>query len=225
MVVYSYPPENGAGAERAVSFISQLHSFGWEPLVMTHAVNAQSGTDPDGQVPEGIDVIRTSFWNSGTLPRFIRNFTGFFSTLLVPDKERLWEIFSVRKAARLAKYEGVDLVYTVSPPSSAHLIGLRLKKKFPGIPWVADLCNAVPDSQITLKERYERKLTGRILNGADCVLTGDRSILNDLQTKWPGPGSGETVSYIPDGGVQELSEQFEKACRMIAARKIKKINE
>ena len=225
MVVYSYPPVKNAGSERAVSFVSQLHSCGWEPLVMTHKTHGQSETEPGAQVPEGIDVIRSSPWNSKNLPRFIQNFAGFLSTLLIPDRERLWEIFSVRKAARLAKYTGVDLVYTVSPPSSAHLMGLKLKKKFPGIPWVADLCGAVTDSQATLKERYERKLTGRILNEADCVITGDNRIFGELKAKWTGRKSVETFFFIPDGGVQELSEQFEKACRMIAASKIKKNND
>ncbi len=225
MVVYSYPPVINAGSERAVSFINQLHSCGWDPLVLTHTVYAQSASDNGRQVPEGIDVIRSSSWDSMNLPNIIRKFANFLSAILVPDRERLWEVFSVGKAARLAKYEGVDLVFTVSPPSSAHLIGLRLKKKFPGIPWVADICNTFPDSQETLKERYERKLTGRILNEADCIITGDKIIYDDLQAKRSDQISEETVSFIPDGSVQELSEQFEKACRMIAARKIKKNNE
>lgn len=225
MIVYSYPPVKNAGSERAVSFVTQLHSCGWEPLVLTHLVHFQSAPDNDGQVPEGIDVIRSSSWNSKNLPGFIRNFADFLSTLLVPDRERLWEVFSIRKASRLAKYEGVDLVYTVSPPSSAHLIGLRLKKKYSGIPWVADICNPSPDSQATLRERYERKLAGRILNEADCIITGNKTIYDDLQAKLPEQISEETVTFIPDGSVQELSEQFEKACRMIAARKIVKNNE
>jgi hypothetical protein len=225
MVVYSYPPVRNAGSERAVSFINQLHSCGWEPLVLTHSVRSQSAPDNDGQVPEGIDVIRSSSWNSKNLPGFMWNFANFLSALLVPDRERLWEVFSVRKAARLAKYEGVDLVYTVSPPSSAHLVGLRLKKRYPGIPWVADICKPSPGSQATLRERYERKLSGRILNEADCIITGNRMIYDDLQAKRPDQTSGETVAFIPDGSVQELSEQFEKACRLIAARKIGKNNE
>jgi len=225
MVVYSYPPVINAGSERAVSFINQLHSCGWEPLVLTHTVHTQSASDNGGQVPEGIDVIRSSSWNSKNLPNFIRNSADVLSALLVPDRERLWEVFSVRKAARLAKHGGVDLVYTISPPSSAHLIGLRLKKKFPGIPWVADICNTFPDSQVTLKERYERKLTGRILNEADCIITGSKMIYDELQAKWPMQITEETVSFIPDGSVQELSEQFEKACRTIAARKIGKNSE
>ncbi len=225
MVVYSYPPVRNAGSERAVSFINQLHSCGWEPLVLTHSVRSQSAPDNDGQIPEGIDVIRSSSWNSKNLPGYIRNFANFLSALLVPDSERLWEVFSVRKAARLAKFEGVDLVYTVSPPSSAHLIGLRLKKRYPGIPWVADICSPSPGSPVTLRERYERKLAGRILNEADCIITGNRVIYEELQAKRPDQTSGETVTFIPDGSVQKLSEQFEKACRLIAARKIGKNNE
>lgn len=234
MIVYSFPPLDNPGAERAVSFVKLLHNYGWEPLVLTREVNI--GISHGSEVKsilEGVDIVRTNPWEPDSLPRFIRAAARFASALLIPDKERLWELFSAGKAARMAKYEGIDLVYTVSPPTSAHLIGLRLKKKHPGIPWVADLCATRTSSSISpvkpassvlfspsVKERYEKKLLGRIADRADCIVTGDETVLEFFKASQSDINHEGTACLVPDGHVQELSELFEKACRAIAARKL-----
>lgn len=219
MIVYSFPPLNNPGADRAVSFVRLLHNYGWEPLVLTQEIGASTSPMLEVPVPEGIDIVRTSPWESYSLPGFIRVAAGFFTSLLIPDKERRWELFSAQKAARIAKNEGIDLVYTVSPPSSAHLIGLRLKKKHPGVPWVADLCAARGANRIN-PAHYEKKLLSRIVDRADCIITGDEAVLEYLLENQTEVSRKSTACLVPDGHVQELSEHFEKACRAIAARKL-----
>lgn len=235
MIVYSFPPLSNPGAERAVSFVKQLHNYGWQPLVLTR--EAIIGTSQDSKVApalEGVNIVRTNPWEPESLPRLIQAAAKLAASLLLPDKERLWELFSAGKAARMAKNEGIDLIYTVSPPTSAHLIGLRLKKKHPGVPWVADLCSAHASSCInpvkpassahfspTVKERYEKKLLGRIADRADCIVTGDETVLEFIKANQSDTNHESTAYLVPDGHVQELSELFEKACRSIAARKLK----
>lgn len=225
IIAYSFPPVENAESARSAIFVSQLHKYGWEPLVLTRSVKAQSAAETGFEVPEGVDVIRSEPWEPGNLPRYLRAAGKALSSLLVPDTERLWELFCLRKAVRLARNENADLVYTVSPPSSAHLIGLRLKRKYPGMPWVADMCSQFPAGNKKIKERYHNKLMNRILNGADSIITGSREIYENLKADPAGPLFEESFCWIPDGHVQELSEQFEKACRVIAARKIKTNNE
>lgn len=233
MVVYSFPPMGNPGAERAVSFVRLLHNYGWEPVVLTREAGADTSTGLKVSVPEGIDIIRTKPWVPDGLPRFIRASASFFASLLIPDKERLWELFSAGKAARMAKNEGIDLVYTVSPPSSAHLIGLRIKKKCPRVPWVADLCAIQAASHInpatsassvhfshSVKECYEKKLLGRIADRADCIVTGNEEILANFLASQKDINRESNACIVSDGHVQELSELFEKACRVIAARKL-----
>lgn len=233
MVVYSFPPLVNPGAERAASFVSQLHHYGWEPVVLTREPGAANSAKPEAALPEGVDIIKTRPWVPGNVPPFVRVFTGFFSSLLLPDKQRLWELFSVGKAARIAKNDGIDLVYTISPPSSAHLIGLHLKKKYPRVPWVADLCalqtanhsnspSLAPSAHTSrsVKENYRKKLLGRIADGADCIITGEQSVQESFQEIQTELNRENTVSIISDGQVQELSEIFEKACRATAVRKL-----
>ncbi len=223
MVVYSFPPVKDAVSKRSAEFIRQLSSCGWAPIVLTRALGAQYATGPEIMVPNGIDIFRTNPWEPKNLPRFLYYIGKGLSSLLIPDEERLWEQFALRKAIRLAKNNGVDLVYTLSPPSSAHLIGLRLKKKFPSVPWVADICKATPSSSNKgIKERYEEKLERRIILNADCVITGNEAIHEKLQAAARDSALPESFSYTPDGQVQLLSEQFEKACRAVATRKIEK---
>jgi hypothetical protein len=233
MIVYSFPPLSNPGAERAVSFVRLLNNYGWEPLVLTRETGTDASRDLDASVPQGVDIVRTISREPDHLPGFIRAVAGFLVSLLIPDKERLWELFSVGKATRMAKYEGIDLVYTLSPPSSAHLIGMHLKKKHPGVPWVADLCAAHSANQgnsaksahpvvfsASVKERYDKKLLGRIADYADCIITGDEEILKNFLVCQSETNRGKIASLVSDGHVQELSEIFEKACRAIAARKL-----
>lgn len=220
MIAYLFPPAKNAGSERSAAFVRQLPNYGWEPFVLTHTVRETIKNNVDMQVPKDTDVIRTSPWKPENLPGFLQTIGKALSSLLIPDPERLWELFSVRKAIRAAKNEGIDMIYTVSPPSSAHLIGLRLKKKYPGVPWVADICDPVPDGSRKIRERFDRNLTNRIMAGADCIITGSKETYEKLMTDNESKISHEALCYAPSGNTQLLSEQFEKACRSIAARKI-----
>ena len=225
MIAYSFPPVKNAGAARSADFVGKLANYGWEPLVLTRTVRADTNKDLTMQVPEDTDVIRTSPWEPENLPGILRPIGKALSSLLIPDAERLWELFSVRKAVRMAKYDGVDMIYTVSPPSSAHLIGLRLKKKFPGVPWVADVCDPLPGISKKIRKRFDKKLKNRIISEADCIVTGSKETYSKLLSESETEGSQEALCYVPDGNTQLLSEQFEKACRVIAARKIIKNSE
>lgn len=229
IVTYSFPPAENACARRADSFVRQIVKYGWEPLILTGDIKAKTVPDAkehnNAPIPEGIDIVKTGSWQSENLPAPFRPAAGFLSSLLVPDRERLWELFCIRKAIRLAKSMGVDLVYTLSPPSSAHLIGLRLKKKNPGIPWVADFCEASETVGRGLKrfrDQYIRKLVSSVLDGADCIITGNTAISGILTEYRDDAGQQADICHVPDGQVQELTEQFEKACRIIATRKLNK---
>ncbi len=232
IITYSFPPAENACAMRADSFVRQLGKYGWEPVILAADIKAKVSPDTTehtaAAVPEGIDIVRTGPWQSENLPTPFRSAAGFLSALLIPDRERLWELFCVRKAVRLAKSMGTDLIYTLSPPSSAHLIGMRLKRKNPDIPWVADFCEVSEAGSRGLKkfkEQYVRKLIASVLESADCIIASDASISGVLSESNDEMGHRADICRVPDGHVQELTEQFEKACRSIATRKLNKNND
>ena len=230
MVAYSFPPLKYPGAERAGDFAAELHNYGWEPLVLTCDVNTGSSLYTDKlAVPERTDIIRTNPWEPENLPHIFQASGRFLSSLPIPDNERLWQIFSSRRSARIVKNEGIDLIYTVSPPFSAHLTGLRLKKKYPGLPWVADLCSydivAAGEayssrSLLQLKDNCEKKLRNKIAEYADCVIVDNNTLLENFTAGKKDSNRHINACMLADGHTQELSELFEKACRSIAARKL-----
>ncbi len=55
-----------------------------------------------------------------------------------PDDRAGWIGPASRLAVRLMKASSPDAIWTTSYPHSAHLVGLRLKRRFPAIPWIAD---------------------------------------------------------------------------------------
>ncbi len=195
VIVYSFPPHKYPGTERVVNFINSLRDYGWEPVILTHAAAPNSMEEQTLQVPEDIDIIKIGYQVKTGLPHILQVMMNFILFLLLPDGQRVWEFQSRRKALRIAKNGGIDLVYTISPPYSSHLVGLWLKKKCPKLPWVADL-----DFDSLPVRSHEKNLMSRITESADLIVHGESEILT-----------------------QELSEIFEKACRAAVAKKLEKV--
>jgi len=61
----------------------------------------------------------------------------FDKFLLVPDAGALWLPFALFTSMKIMTRNKVDVVLTTSPPESAHILGLLLKRLFP-VCWVAD---------------------------------------------------------------------------------------
>jgi hypothetical protein len=190
MAVYSFSAQPCSEAGGLSAVIGQLRIYGWEPVVLTRGTGAEPQEKRLLQLPEDIDIIRTGPFGDGFTK--VEALPGFFRFLLERNGQKLWEFFSRSKASRLVKNGGADLIYTVSPSYSSHRIGLHLKKKNPNLPWVADLGPSGPALR-----SCERELLARIRETAD-ILVPDN----------------------PEINAQELSELFEKACRLVAAKKL-----
>lgn len=230
MISNSFLPASNPCVRRTVGFIRLLRNYGWEPVLLTREAAAADISDEpaDLEIPEGMDVYRTNPWELDELPGILgRAGRRLGEWLLAPDKERLWEIFSCRKAAKIVKYDGIDLIYTASPPKSSHLLGLYLKKRFPQIPWIADISAEYPADtgnagifRNSFRAGSEKKADRRICEAADCIITGTGDILNEIPENASGKSMRERCFNIPDGSVEELSGVFEKSCRHIAAKRL-----
>ena len=162
IVTYYWPPSGGAGVQRWLKFSKYLPEFGWEPVILTvdpeYAAYPVTDISLSAELPSSVKVHRTpainyfsiykkdkskipsaGFANSidntfkGKILRFIRG--NFF----IPDPRIGWNKYAFRKACELIETEGINHVITTSPPHSTQLIGLKIKKKYPGIKWIADL--------------------------------------------------------------------------------------
>ncbi len=164
IISYYFPPSGGSGVQRWLKFVKYLPKFGYEPIVLTVDPTVASYPQIDTtllqDIPSLVRVERTTtreilslykrvsptkeipyggFANENTntffsiLSRFVRG------NLFLTDPRRGWNKFAYKKACELIEQEQIDTVITTSPPHSTQLIGLKLKKRFSSIQWIADL--------------------------------------------------------------------------------------
>lgn len=215
IITYYFPPSGGAGVQRWLKMIKYLPQFGIEPVVLTvseeyasypqydaslladvspqtkvyrtksrEVLSFYKKISPKGEMPHTgfSNEPNPNFWQKAA--RFIRG--NFF----LPDARRGWNSYAYKKAVQLILQEGIDTIVTTTPPHSTQLVGLKLKKKFPHLKWVADLRD--PWSEIFyqdklyqtslarwINKRYEKQ----VLTHADQVITVSDSCANLFKSK------------------------------------------
>lgn len=231
IITYYWPPSGGAGVQRWLKFTKYLPSSGWLPVVLTVKPEFAAYPFKDislyGEIPLDVEIHRTkainyfSLYNrdqskiphsgfaSGSdksrrnmISRFIRG--NFF----IPDPRKGWNRYAFRKACELIKIENISHIITTSPPHSTQLIGLKLKRKFPHIKWVADLRDPWTDiyyydmfKPSLLARMADRKMEKNVLTKADTIITVGQTLAAILASK------GEKISHkihvLPNGYDEE----------------------
>lgn len=227
IITYYWPPSGGAGVQRWLKFTKYLPASGWLPVVLTvkpeYAAYPFRDATLYGEIPIDVEVVRTKATNyfsiyskdAGKLPsagfakgpaegfkekisRFIRG--NFF----IPDPRRGWNMYAFRAACKIIKEENIDHVITTSPPHSTQLIGLRIKKKFPHIKWIADLRD--PWTEIyyydmfyptPLARQIDRYYEKTVLKKADLITTVGYTLGKQFEAIVP--GIEEKIRVIHNG--------------------------
>ncbi len=215
IITYYWPPSGGAGVQRWLRFSKYLPHFDWEPVILTVDPEYAAYPVTDDSLLSGLSssvkVYKTpatdffsiykknkskiptaGFANSSEnslkvkLMRFVRG--NFF----IPDPRRGWNKYAFRKACDLIESEGISHVITTSPPHSTQLIGLKLRKKYPGIKWIADLRDPWTDIyyytqfyHTFLAREIDRRYEKKVLKEADCIITVGKSLKDHYSGKLP----------------------------------------
>jgi len=207
-ITYYWPPSGGAGVQRSLKFVKYLPEFGYSPVVLT--VNPEKASYPvldktlASEISANTPVHTTGsfeplrllsvFTKKENIPyggfanqnkekwtqRMLRFIRGNF---FIPDARVGWVNHAVRKASHLIRTEEISHLVVSSPPHSSQLIGLRLKKKFPKLKWLADLRDPWTDiyyygdllhtnAAKKLDRRYERQ----VLENCDAAMVVSRDI-------------------------------------------------
>ncbi len=190
MIAYSFPPAGGPGVQRTSKFVKYLRNYGWEPVVLTRDDVNMPLRDESliKDIPDNTKIIRTKAWDLTPSSGIIGLMGKFISRkLLIPDSERLWEIFSRKTAEKVIESHNIQLIYTTSLPYSSHLMASHLKKKYPHIPWVADFRDEWTNNPYILDNPYnpirmsiERKMEKKVLRTADCLITNTPIMLKNF---------------------------------------------
>jgi glycosyltransferase involved in cell wall biosynthesis len=231
IITYYWPPSGGAGVQRWLKFTKYLPSSGWLPVVLTVKPEFAAYPFKDislyGEIPLDVEIHRTkainyfSLYNkdqskiphsgfaSGSdnsrkniISRFIRG--NFF----IPDPRKGWNRYAFRKACELIRTENISHIITTSPPHSTQLIGLKLKRKFPHIKWVADLRDPWTDiyyydmfKPSFLAKMADREMERNVLTKADTIITVGQTLAAILGSK--GEKISHKINVLPNGYDEE----------------------
>ena len=227
IVTYYWPPGSGAGVQRWLKFSKYLPQYGWEPFILTvdpqYAAYPSIDSTLEKEIPVNVKVFRTKAtdWfriyskNKSKIPTagFANNYDNSFKGILfrflrgnlfIPDPRKGWNRFALRKALEIIEKEGITCIVTTSPPHSTQLIGLKLKRRYPGIRWIADLRDPWTDIYYYKKfypaffprmidSAYEKN----VLSSADRIITVGKSLKELFASKIA--GIEEKIEVISNG--------------------------
>jgi len=229
VITYYWPPGGGAGVQRILKFVKYFPAFGIKPYVVTVREDKASYPDTDesllNDVPKEAKIYRTDTFepfgiyskllgkksiptgfsnesHPGAFQKFSRFVRGNF---FIPDARRGWIKFAFDEACKIIEKENIKTVITTSPPHSAQLVGLKLKKKYGFINWVADLRDPWTDiyyynefNHTSIAGRLDLKYERLVLENSDVITTVSRS-LKDLFAKKSAKVDHGKIYVIPNG--------------------------
>ena len=198
IVTYYWPPAGGSGVQRWLKFVKYLRDFDVEPVIYTVKDPKYAICDEELQreIPEGIEILKGPIWEPNnifsffgskskkTSAGFLNPNPSFFGKIVqyiranyfIPDARKYWIKPSVKTLEKYLKHNNIDVLITTGPPHSAHLIGLKLKKKT-GVKWMADFRDPWTEidyfHQLPLTDSAHKKhhdLEQKVLAKADTVL-------------------------------------------------------
>ena len=211
LVAQLAPPSNLVAARRVAGMTKYLARLGHPVTVLT---SLASGSGP---IEGAADIVRTRDALTSRLNWRRRHFAALsgsrdeaaykppsrLASVVVPDLGLLtWLPFALPRALALSGRRRFDCVVTTSPPQSAHLIGLALRRR--GIRWIAEFRDgwtfepprsAWPlRSQRSLDERLERL----VATHADAVVAVTAPIAQDFEGRLGVPAELITNGFDPD---------------------------
>ncbi|MTI71506.1 MAG: glycosyltransferase family 4 protein [Firmicutes bacterium] len=207
IIAYQFPPMGGSGVQRTTKFVKYMRKFNYEPVVFTRKVENMQLKDETllKEIPKDVKIIRTKAYDLTELPKGF-NLLGkvIARKVLIPDGERIWQVFSKEEAVRIIKKENIDIFYTTSYPYSDHLLGLYLKDKFPNIPWVADFRDEwtnnpylLDNPHYKIRMNIEKDMEKKIMKNADYLITNTPIMKDNFIKSYP--FTKDKFHVIPNG--------------------------
>ena len=181
IITYYWPPAGGPGVQRWLKFVKYLPEFGIDPIVYCPENPTYPIVDSNliSEIGPGVTVIKRRIlepyglaalfsknnlrkMSSGIIPSerkqtpVDRIALWIRGNIFIPDARFLWVTPSVAFLKKYITDHQIDTIITTGPPHSLHLIGLKLKNKFPDIKWVSDF----RDPWTTIGYHKSLKLSG-----------------------------------------------------------------
>ncbi len=224
-----FPPFAGASIQRIIKLTKYLPDFDWQPIILTvKAKNywlfdseLENSIDPALPVhrARSLEIPRPDKLRAKTskithdpkpekehkgfdmrgkiisvLGKFLRNY------VLIPDHRIGWIPFAYSLGKKLCAQHEIDLIYSLGPPFSSHLVGLLLKKTT-GLPWVTDFMDPWIDNPYykpaKIKRILEEKLEVAVINSADKTIWCTERFYTRMKKKYN--KKANRFAYLPIG--------------------------
>ena len=202
IITYYWPPSGGAGVQRTLHFAKYLGDYNCIPYLLTvdpaYASYPVIDESLKSIVPSNLNVTYTKSFEALNILSAVAGkdkvpYGGFtnqkksslFQDVLkwirgnffIPDARIGWVKYATQKAAELIREHQIDCILISSPPHSSQLIGLKLKKEFPHLKWVADLRDPWTDIyyykellHTNWAKKKDIELEKKVLERADSIL-------------------------------------------------------
>ena len=214
VITYYWPPAGGPGVQRWLKFVKYLPDFGWKPTIFIPENPSYPMIDETlvKDVSDDLEVIRTKIWEPYQLAEFFGKDNKKFKAgqfdvgthqswksklsiwvrgnFFIPDARVFWVQPSVKYLKKYLKENQFDAFVTTGPPHSMHLIGLKLKKEFPQLKWIADFRD--PWTEISYykhlkltkaSDKKHRVLEQKVFDQADITLATSYSDAANFKAK------------------------------------------
>ncbi|HAJ34036.1 MAG TPA: hypothetical protein DCK79_11935 [Candidatus Atribacteria bacterium] len=228
IIAYYFPPLGGGGIQRTLKFIKYLPNFGWQPIVLSPEKAGWISYDLTllEEIHNIAKVYRTKCWgmpkdfnllswySNQTNTKKLKVFFWRLFFFIFPDPMIGWIIPAIIQGKRIIEREGVDIIYTTSPPHSEHFIGYFLKK-INKKPWVADFRDSfVSDPSLNNKllkhkvKKFLYKIYEKIfIKNVDFIISATPPINDDFLSRYSQILSSNKTDTITNGFDEESFPQ------------------
>jgi len=234
IITYYWPPTGGVGVQRWLKFSKQLVDLGYSVSVLTPSSDYIANLDSSLQSQLSKEIVeykvrvkdsfsllkyfvksKSSSQHNSIVEKRDKNIIEKLilwarANIIIPDPRINWVKPAFSKLDTILREQTIDLVITTGPPHSTHLIGLKLKKKYPYIKWLVDFRDPWTDWDIYKQMPMSRwaynkhlKLEKEVIEKCDKTITIGKSLAEAFNLK-----TSKKVDFVMNGlGFQTIPQK------------------
>lgn len=187
IIAYYFPPMGGVGVQRVLSLIKYLPRHGFDLVVLTSEPGVHKVMDKtllDVETSGHCKVVRIGGRKLhrdlaraalGGVQRIVSRLK-LLRYLKFMDIYAAWSSEITDEAVAVASREGIDLIYSTSPPHSTHLLAWQVSRRLQ-LPWIMELRDSMsvwplrrPGLATAIQSRIESYYESRLYQAADGVI-------------------------------------------------------
>tara|TARA_B100000989_G_scaffold132003_1_gene97950 strand:- start:3645 stop:4877 length:1233 start_codon:yes stop_codon:yes gene_type:complete len=170
LLTYAFSPLQAPEAFLAAKSLSKINKYKVDVLTLDYCdLGISIDTSLNNYVKENfgkIYRIKPPSWINKKSFNFIRYISHF------PDKFSVFNNLIIKKAIAINVYE-YDAIITWSQSHSIHLAALKIKNKFPNLPWIAHLSDPWADNPFLLRyfgyRTIQKPLEKKVIKNANAL--------------------------------------------------------